>query len=171
MALARRSRIHTPRRLRQRGKSPAFKGDRSTERGGGAFCIGRNAIDDLHTDLDRERSAGDGRSILGVGLGYSMLRVLLAAMPKLTLPWGVNPALNPYVYLFLLRGDNARGPAFGCTPAWYASRIDPGTAMKSGGQAGPGVGRHRLQRMFVVSASWHWLWRLSQGRGSLCIAS
>lgn len=88
--------------------------------------------------------------VLGVGLGYSMLRVLLAAMPKLTLPWGVNPALNPYVLLLTLAATTLAALLFGCTPAWYASRIDPGTAMKSGGQAGPGVGRHRLQRMLVV---------------------
>jgi putative ABC transport system permease protein len=88
--------------------------------------------------------------VLGVGLGYAMLRALLAAMPPLTLPWGVDTGLNPYVLLFTLAATTLAGLLFGCTPAWYASRIDPGTALKSGGYAGFGVGRHRLQRMLVV---------------------
>jgi putative ABC transport system permease protein len=88
--------------------------------------------------------------ILGAGVGYSMLCALLAAMPPLTLPWGADTHLNPYVFLFTLAATMLAGLLFGCAPAWYTSRIDPGEGLKSGGAAGLGVGRHGLQRMLVV---------------------
>jgi putative ABC transport system permease protein len=89
--------------------------------------------------------------VLGIGLGYSMLRALLAAMPRFTLPWATDVRLNLPVLLFTLLATAFSGLLFGCIPAWYASRTDPGEALKHGGHAGFGVGRHRLQRFLVIA--------------------
>jgi putative ABC transport system permease protein len=35
-------------------------------------------------------------------------------------------------------------------PAWYASRADPGEALKEGGRTGTSAGKHRLRRVLVV---------------------
>jgi putative ABC transport system permease protein len=88
--------------------------------------------------------------LLGIGLGYSMLRVLLAAMPRFTLPWATDTRLSLPVLLFTLSATTLAGLLFGCAPAWFASRSNPGEALKSGAQVGLGVGRHRLQQILVI---------------------
>jgi putative ABC transport system permease protein len=88
--------------------------------------------------------------ILGIGLGYSLLRGLLAELPRFTLPWATDTRLNIPVLFFTLAVTTLAGLLFGCVPAWYASRVDPNEALKSGGQAVLGLGRHRLQRMLVI---------------------
>jgi putative ABC transport system permease protein len=93
--------------------------------------------------------AGAG-GLLGIGLGYTMLRALLASMPRFTLPWEADPRLSLPVLLFTLGVTILAVLIFGCIPAWYASRTDPGDALRSGGSAGTGVGSHRLQRMLVI---------------------
>jgi putative ABC transport system permease protein len=93
--------------------------------------------------------AGAG-GLLGIGLGYTMLRALLASMPRFTLPWEADPQLSLPVLLFTLGVTILAGLIFGCIPAWYASRTDPGDALRSGRGAGTGVGSHRLQRMLVI---------------------
>ena len=87
---------------------------------------------------------------LGVALGYSMLRVILAAMPRFTLPWATDVRLSLPVLVFTLSATTLAGLLFGCIPAWYASRTNPGEALKCGGHAGFGVGQHRLQKLLVV---------------------
>lgn len=88
--------------------------------------------------------------VLGVGVGYAMLRGLMAVMPQGTLPDEARLALNVPVLAFTLGATTLAGLLFGCIPAWSASRVDPAEAMKEGGRAGSGVGRNRLRRMLVV---------------------
>jgi putative ABC transport system permease protein len=88
--------------------------------------------------------------LLGVGIGYVMLRALLAAMPRFTLPWAADVRLNLPILLFTLASTILAGLFFGCIPAWYGSRVDPGEALKQGGHASFGVGRSRLQRILVI---------------------
>jgi len=88
--------------------------------------------------------------LLGIGLGYSMLRALLAAMPRFTLPWVTDTRLSLPVLLFTLLTTTLAGLFFGCVPAWFVSRSNPGEALKSGGQVGLGIVRHRLQQMLVI---------------------
>jgi putative ABC transport system permease protein len=88
--------------------------------------------------------------VFGIGLGYAMLRILLAAMPRFTLPWATDTRLNLPVLLFTLSATTLAGLLFGCAPAWYASRTEPSEALKSGGHAGLTVGRHRLQQLLVI---------------------
>ena len=88
--------------------------------------------------------------LLGICLGYSMLRALLAAMPRFTLPWATDTRLSLPVLLFTFSTTTLAGLFFGCVPAWFASRSNPGEDLKSGAQVGLGVGRHRLQQILVI---------------------
>jgi putative ABC transport system permease protein len=88
--------------------------------------------------------------ILGVGVGYAMLRGLIAAVPENTLPSEADLSLNIPILLFTLLATTLAGLLFGCAPAWYASRIDPAESLKEGGRAGMGAGNHRLRRVLVI---------------------
>jgi putative ABC transport system permease protein len=87
---------------------------------------------------------------LGIGVGYAMLRGLIAAVPPDTLPSEADFRLNMPILLFTLAATTLAGLLFGCAPAWYASRVDPAEALKEGGRSGMGAGRHRLRRVLVV---------------------
>ncbi len=88
--------------------------------------------------------------LLGVGAGYAMLRALIAIMPKGTLPSEADLQLNLPILGFTLAATTLAGVLFGSAPAWYASRIDPGEALKEGGRTGTAAGRHRLRQSLVV---------------------
>ena len=87
---------------------------------------------------------------LGVGVGYGMLRGLIAVMPQGTLSSEADLSLNIPILLFTLGATTLAGLLFGCVPAWSASRIDPAEALKEGGRSGTGVGRNRLRRALVI---------------------
>ena len=87
---------------------------------------------------------------LGVGLGFAMLRGLLAMMPEGTLPSEADVHLNLPVLLVTLAATTLAGLLFGCAPAWYASRVDPAESLKEGGRTGSGRIRHRLRQLLVV---------------------
>ncbi len=88
--------------------------------------------------------------VLGVAIGYGMLRGLVAVMPEGTIPSEADLSLNVPILLFTLLATTLSGLLFGCIPAWYASRVDPAETLKEGGRSGTGVGRHRLRRVLVV---------------------
>jgi len=88
--------------------------------------------------------------VLGVAVGYGMLRGLVAVMPEGTIPSEADLSLNVPILLFTLLATTLSGLLFGCIPAWYASRVDPAETLKEGGRSGTGVGRHRLRRVLVV---------------------
>jgi putative ABC transport system permease protein len=88
--------------------------------------------------------------LLGIGVGFAMLRGLIAVMPEGTLPVEADLRLNVPILLFTLIATSLAGLLFGCVPAWYASRVDPGETLKEGGRTGTGVGRQRLRRALVT---------------------
>lgn len=88
--------------------------------------------------------------VLGVGLGFGMLRALVAVMPKYTLPSEAEVSLNLPVLLVALAATTIAGVLFGCAPAWYASHVDPADALKEGGRSGSSRMRHRLRQALVV---------------------
>jgi putative ABC transport system permease protein len=88
--------------------------------------------------------------VLGVGVGYAMLRAVVAIMPRNTLPTEADLHLNLPVLLFTLTATTLAGVLFGSAPAWYASRIDPGETLKEGGRGGTSAGRHRLRQSLVI---------------------
>src|ERR1700733_6631737 len=87
---------------------------------------------------------------LGVGVGDGVLQGLIAAMPENTLPSEAKLTLNIPILLFTLLATTLAGLAAGSVPAWYASRVDPGEALKEGGRTGTSAGKHRLRRGLVV---------------------
>ena len=87
---------------------------------------------------------------LGVGVGYAMLRGLIAAMPEGTLPSEAELTLNIPVLALTLVATTLAGLLFGCAPAWYASRLDPAETLKEGGRSGSGKLRHRLRQSLVI---------------------
>jgi putative ABC transport system permease protein len=88
---------------------------------------------------------------LGVGVGYGMLQGLIAAMPRNTLPSEADLRLNIPILLFTLAATTMAGVLAGSVPAWYASRVDPGEALKEGGRTGTSVAKHELRRILVIA--------------------
>jgi len=89
--------------------------------------------------------------LLGISVGYAMLRALLAVLPPDALPAEADLRLSIPVLLFMLAATTLVGVLFGCVPAWYASRIDPADVLKKGGHSGIGVSRRRFRRALVVA--------------------
>jgi putative ABC transport system permease protein len=87
---------------------------------------------------------------LGVGIGYGMLKGLVAVMPEGTLPMEADLSLNIPILLFTLAATTLAGLLFGCGPAWIASRVDPADTLKEGGRSGTGTGRQWLRRCLVI---------------------
>jgi putative ABC transport system permease protein len=87
---------------------------------------------------------------VGVGLGVILLRGLVAVMPQGTLPAEATLQLDFHILAVTLVATMLSGLLFGCAPAWYASRVDPGESLKDGGRAGTGRARNRLRRGLVV---------------------
>jgi putative ABC transport system permease protein len=89
--------------------------------------------------------------ILGIVAGWAMLGGLVAATPPNTLPPEADVRLKVPILLIMFCSATLSGVAFGCAPAWYASRLNPAGVLKDGGRAGIGVGRHRLLRLLVIA--------------------
>jgi putative ABC transport system permease protein len=107
----------------------------------------RNIFEQLITESLLLAIAG---GLLGIGVGYGMLQALMAIMPRGTLPDEADLHLNLPILLFTLIATTFAGLLFGSAPAWYASRVDPGEALKEGNRTGVGAGRHRLRQALVV---------------------
>ncbi|HEY2858321.1 MAG TPA: ABC transporter permease [Terracidiphilus sp.] len=93
--------------------------------------------------------AGIG-GVLGVGIGFAMLRGFIAAMPEGTLPSEAELTLNLPVLAVTIAATTIAGLLFGCGPAWYASRLDPAETLKEGGRSGSSKIRNRLRQLLVV---------------------
>jgi predicted permease len=88
--------------------------------------------------------------ILGIGLAWGLVKVILAMMPPNMLLSETVVRLNIPVLLFTLGTTVLAGVLFGCVPAWQASRLNLNESLKEGGRAVAGVGRHMLRRALVV---------------------
>ncbi|HEY6338394.1 MAG TPA: ABC transporter permease [Candidatus Sulfotelmatobacter sp.] len=87
---------------------------------------------------------------LGIGLGMGLLRAILAIVPDGILPSEANFQLDAHVLTIALAATTLAGLLFGCAPAWYASRVDPGESLKDGGRSGTSAGSHKLRRALIV---------------------
>lgn len=87
---------------------------------------------------------------LGVGFGKLLLPAILSIVPEGILPSEANFQLDPPVLLVALAATTLAGLLFGCAPAWYASRVDPGESLKDGGRSGTSTGSHRLRRLLII---------------------
>ena len=87
---------------------------------------------------------------LGVALGVGLLRAILSIVPAGILPSEANFHLNVHVLIIALVATTLAGLLFGCAPAWYASRVDPGESLKDGGRSSTGSGSHKLRRALIT---------------------
>ncbi len=87
---------------------------------------------------------------LGVGLGAVLLRAILAIVPDGILPSEANFQLDGHVLVVALAATTLAGLLFGCAPAWYASRVDPGESLKDGGRSGTSNASHKLRRVLIM---------------------
>jgi putative ABC transport system permease protein len=87
---------------------------------------------------------------LGIALGMGLLRAILSIVPEGILPSEANFQLDIHVLVVALAATTLAGLLFGCAPAWYASRVDPGESLKEGGRSGTGTGSHKLRRGLIT---------------------
>ena len=87
---------------------------------------------------------------VGIGVGQAILKALITIMPPSTLPSEADIQISLPTLYFTLIATMAAAILFGCAPAWQASRVNPNEALKEGGRAGNGAGRHQLRRTLVV---------------------
>jgi predicted permease len=87
---------------------------------------------------------------LGIALGMGLLRAILSIVPEGILPSEANFQLDIHVLVVALAATTFAGLLFGCAPAWYASRVDPGESLKEGGRSGTGGGSHKLRRGLIT---------------------
>jgi putative ABC transport system permease protein len=87
---------------------------------------------------------------LGIALGMGLLRAVLSIVPEGILPSEANFQLDIHVLVVALAATTFAGLLFGCAPAWYASRVDPGESLKEGGRTGTGAGSHKLRRGLIT---------------------
>lgn len=80
-----------------------------------------------------------------------LLRAILSIVPEGILPSEANFQLDIHVLAVALAATTFAGLLFGCAPAWYASRVDPGESLKDGGRSGTGAGSHKLQRGLITA--------------------
>src|SRR3984893_8527920 len=88
---------------------------------------------------------------LGIALGVGLLRAILSIVPEGILPSEANFQLDIHVLVVALAATTFAGLLFGCAPAWYASRVDPGESLKEGGRSGTGGGSHKLRRGLITA--------------------
>jgi putative ABC transport system permease protein len=87
--------------------------------------------------------------VFGVGLGWGILKAVMAFMPRETLPSEADVTLNLPVLLFTLAATMLAGILAGCAPAWQASRLDLNETLKQSGRS-LSSGHHWLRRALVV---------------------
>ena len=83
---------------------------------------------------------------LGVALGAGLLRAILSIVPAGILPSEADFRMDIHVLVAALVSTTLAGILFGCAPAWFASRVDPGESLKDGGRTGTSTGSHKLRR-------------------------
>ena len=88
--------------------------------------------------------------VLGIGLAFAMLRVIVVMMPPFTLPSEADVRLNLPVLFFTLAASLLSGILFGCAPAFQTSRMNLSDTLKEGGRSASSAGRHGLRRGLVV---------------------
>jgi putative ABC transport system permease protein len=86
---------------------------------------------------------------VGVGLGFGILKLLMAYMPDNTLPSEAAVTLNVPVLLFTLGATILAGLLAGSAPAFQAARLDLNAVLKQSGRT-IGFGKHFVRRALVV---------------------
>jgi putative ABC transport system permease protein len=88
---------------------------------------------------------------LGIALAWGLVRVIVAVVPRYTLPSDKPIGLQYPVLLFSLAVTVLSSVLFGTAPAWQAARLNLADALKEGGRSNIGSRRHWLRRALVVT--------------------
>jgi putative ABC transport system permease protein len=89
--------------------------------------------------------------ILGFGLGWAGLRMVLAALPEGALP-SDNIGISLTVLAFTAAVSIVTGLVFGVIPAFQTSKVDLATALKEFGRSGSeGAARQRIRQVLVTA--------------------
>jgi len=88
--------------------------------------------------------------IVGIALGYGMMRLLTMLLPPFTLPSAVRVEMDGRVLLFAVAVSIVTGLVFGLAPALGATKPDLAGAMKEGGRGSSGDGARRKLRSALV---------------------
>ena len=89
--------------------------------------------------------------LLGIGLAYALMKVLLATMPQFTLLSETDVRMSVPVLFFTLASTVVAGILFGCAPAWHATRVNLNEVLKESGGPVEGVRHNGLRRVFVIA--------------------
>ncbi len=90
--------------------------------------------------------------VLGIGIGYLMMRWIKSLLPPFVLPAEVDVRMDTSVLLFALAVSLATGLLFGLAPAIQAARTNLAGAMKDGGAGTtPSSPGKRLRSVLVVA--------------------
>ena len=90
--------------------------------------------------------------LLGIGLGYTLLRWIQSLLPPFYFPAEASIAMDGRVLLFLAAVTVLTSIVFGLTPALRASRRDAAEALKEGGRTSSAGRRDVLVRHVFVAA-------------------
>jgi putative ABC transport system permease protein len=100
--------------------------------------------------LTESLSLGVIGGTLGVALAWVLLQAIVWLMPHDTLPSESKLTLQVPVLLFTLGLTLFGSLAFGCAPAWRATRLNPAETLKEGARSTGGSSRDGLLRSLVV---------------------
>jgi putative ABC transport system permease protein len=90
--------------------------------------------------------------ILGLAVGYGMMRGLTWLMPPYSLPSEADVSIDFNILLFTLAISLLTAILFGLAPAVHTTNVDLAASMKEGGRsATSGAGRARLRGALIVS--------------------
>jgi putative ABC transport system permease protein len=89
--------------------------------------------------------------VIGIGLAWALLKVIVLMLPSQTLPSEADVRLSIPVLLFTVAASFLAGVLFGCAPAWQAARMNLNEVLKEGGRSSMSGGRHGLRRTLVVA--------------------
>lgn len=88
--------------------------------------------------------------VLGVGLAWALLKVIIAILPPFSIPTEADVHLSVPVLLFSLAATSVAGVLCGCAPGWQSSRWSLSDALKETGRSTDGAARHGARRSLVV---------------------
>ena len=145
-----RGRFHPVDRLRERSQPAACARRGPAEGTGDTQRAGRLAENHLSAGNHQGLLLSFAGGLLGVGVGYGMLRWLLAIMPDGTVPEEANLQLNIPDSAVHRGGYSRRGSAVWQRAGLVCFAHRSGGILKEGGRSGTSAGRHRLRQGLVI---------------------
>jgi putative ABC transport system permease protein len=88
--------------------------------------------------------------VLGVGLAWMLLKVIVVLLPQYSVPTEADIRLNVPVLVFSSAATILAGVLCGCAPSWQISHRNLSNALKEGGRSASSAGRPGLRRTLVV---------------------